>query len=161
MFGACWPKVFLHYDHLKESWSWGAPWFVFATTHNSSSIWYCMQIHCYLSGAHGWLKDRNTEVVLTHYDNREPKPKQILNPGARGLSSQFQLKPSFLPIPHFQIWLFFPSAPALLQLGYPLSLPTPACTPPSLASGDSIVMGAMPNASNAWCVFCTLFQQHG
>lgn len=62
--GTCWPKVFLHYDHLKERWSWGAPWLVFGTTHNSSSIWYWMQIHCYLLGAHGPLKDRNTEVVL-------------------------------------------------------------------------------------------------
>lgn len=97
------------------------------------------------------------EILTLFYPlwDREPKPKRRLNPGPRGLSLQFQLKPSFLPITRFPNLIVLSTCtcfPAVWSSSLPAG--------PWLSSRDhplSQAMGAMPDASNAWCVFCTPF----
>lgn len=110
------------------------------------------------------MSDWKTEILKLFYSlwHREPKPKWILNSGPQDLSSQFQLKPSFLPITPFQtlVVLFICTCFAAVGLS---SLPaSPACTPmtilpPSLVSGASIAVAAKPDAltPGACCVFHT------
>lgn len=76
------------------------------------------------------MGDWKTEILHLRYSlrHREPKPRQIVNPGPGSLAHDFSQSQHFFPSLVSKVGLFFPPVLAFLWLGHPLSLTIPACT---------------------------------
>lgn len=91
LFGACRPKAFLYYDHLKEKWSFGSLSLLFPTVPNTLHLVLrtkYIKTDTLVPRRCPWATERQKHWVVHPLRHRDPEPQQILNPGPWSFGSR-------------------------------------------------------------------------